>query len=70
MGTEKKWQGFIYTPSLFSFLVKGLTAYSALQRHPLHTLNTVFGDVGEAQTLFSVEQVTRKDIKSVFLKMA
>lgn len=34
---------FIYTCLLFSYLVRGMTAFSALQRNRVHTLNTVAG---------------------------
>lgn len=69
VGKKKKWQDFVYNSSLFSFLVKGMTAFSALQRNLSQTLIIMVWDVRETQTLFSIEQVISKSIKSVFLKI-
>jgi hypothetical protein len=43
-GGGKVVAGFIYHGSLFTFLVKGMTAFSALQRNHCHTLKTVFNE--------------------------
>lgn len=54
MGTEKEWQDCIYNPSLFSFLVKGMFLVNCMFGTSKASLSYI-GDVGEVQTLFSVE---------------